>query len=312
MNLQLFIDHEYFLLSERRMESQKSNSVLIWLILIGFTFSLLVGILSITLLSPNIIKGLNKLIGGLKLVSEDKLEAKLDETRSDELGLLAKNFNIMTTNLEDSKSKILMANEAKGQFLANMSHEIRTPMNGILGMIQLMSEKELSADQRDMVETTRSCGDGLLTILNDILYLSKIEFGKLSLEISNFNMKKCIDESFYVSSYKASQQGVNLILKNPSTDDLWFKGYITRIRQILVNYISNAVKFTEKGNVEIFLDENKIDDQVSMVTVRGGDSGIGINKQKLDKLFTPFSGRLINNKKVWRDRAWSFNMFNAC
>ena len=189
-----------------------------------------------------------------------------------------------------AKKELENSVKAKSEFLANMSHEIRTPMNGVLGMVQLLSETSLSDKQKEMVETVRSCGDSLLSILNDILDLSKIESGKLDLEIIDFNISKLIEEAMFLLSFKVSEKGIDIVFHNEyKFDDLWYRGDITRIKQILVNFLSNAVKFTENGKVEIFLNIKEHSESLDWIEISVKDTGIGISKEAQDNLFTAFT-----------------------
>lgn len=186
--------------------------------------------------------------------------------------------------LIEARDKAIMAERSKSEFLANMSHEIRTPLNGIMGMAQVLKDSQLDEKQLKLIETIDSCGDSLLTILNDVLDISKIESGNMEFEDLNFDLYRCVEESIHLSSYRASQKGINLIFENKKSNDFWFRGDVTRIRQVLVNLITNAVKFTEKGSVSVQIESLK-----GLVTIKVKDTGIGLNAEQLNKIFNAFS-----------------------
>jgi signal transduction histidine kinase len=185
-----FISIEKELLRGRMTEEELSTKRTLYLI---NGLAILISILSLIVgryLSRDLILGLEPLLLGTREITSGNLLTKTTATRKDELGYLAWSFNHMAESLYYSNKKMLAASKTKTEFLANMSHEIRTPLNGVLGMVQLLSTSKLTEEQHDMVETIRSSGDNLLAILNDILDISKIESGKLELEIVNFNLKK--------------------------------------------------------------------------------------------------------------------------
>jgi len=175
---------------------------------------------------------------------------------------------------------------AKSQFLANMSHEIRTPMNGVVGMCSLLSDSALSQEQQSFVSTIRRSGEALLTIINDILDFSKIEAGKLDMEIIPYNLVDLVEDVVDLLSFEANRKGIELcFVFDPDVYPNRF-GDPTRIRQILVNLVSNALKFTEKGEVAIHVELGETLDTLHFSVT---DTGIGINEEVRLMLFTPFT-----------------------
>ncbi len=256
-----------------------------------------------------------QLVNTIKQVSKEKnYSLRVVKTSKDELGLLATGFNDMLSQIQErdehleeqvrdrtAKLKKAMdraivlaekaqeATEAKSRFLANMSHEIRTPMNGVLGIAEMISETELTLEQRNAIETIRTSGESLLTIINDILDFSKIEAGKLEIENINFNLPSLVDDVTRMFAQRAHAKKLELIVDVAESLHSDVSSDPNRIRQILTNLLSNAIKFTDQG--EILVQVKNIEDNKESAKVRFyiRDTGIGMTDEKREMLFQPFT-----------------------
>ncbi len=286
------------------------------ILLMGLTLLLVEIVVVFLILNRQIAHPLTQMMQATESIASGNLEVELDASRTDELGRLASLFNKMaqqlresfntlaktnedletrveqrTTELKEAKESADAANQAKSEFLANMSHELRTPLNGVLGYVQILQRlPNLVEQHRHGLQVIHQCSSHLLTLINDILDISKIEARKLELNLKPFDLPFFLQSVVEICRIRAEQKEIQFIYQPSGKLPEGIISDEKRLRQVLINLLGNAVKFTDRGSVElqVKVDSNPSNFETVRLRFSIKDTGIGMSPDQLEKIFLPF------------------------
>ena len=248
-------------------------------------------------------------------LGRDELLDDLNLKAAQELTHLGEAVDTIGDNLKLKKQReeeLEQASRAKSEFMANMSHELRTPLNGVLGMMSLLRETRLHKDQLEYVSVATNSGNALLTLINDILDYSKIEAGKLELEAIDFALRNTVEDSVEPLAEQAQAKGVELATLISSNVPAVVRGDPTRLRQVITNLVSNAVKFTEQGEVVVRVRLDSEDNEKTLLHFKVTDSGVGISEAARQRIFRFIhAGRWLHHQTLRWHRSGSGNLPSA-
>jgi signal transduction histidine kinase/DNA-binding response OmpR family regulator/HPt (histidine-containing phosphotransfer) domain-containing protein len=276
------------------IKSAANSNMIISLFLLFFV--LLICYFFIQWAKNRILTPIQELIDITQKMAAGNFSQRIVKEAEDEIGQLGASFNTMADDLHRSTRKLLaaknqaeLANQAKSDFLANMSHEIRTPMNGIIGLTQLALKTELTAEQQDYLTHIESSSQALLVIIDDILDFSKIEAGMLQMEFVDFSLDKVLHHLSSVLGMQIEEKGLELLLAIDKSVPRYLIGDPLRLGQVLINLVTNAIKFTEQGEILIKIEMIHLTTQKITLCFSIKDSGIGISPEAIAQLFDAFT-----------------------
>jgi signal transduction histidine kinase/CheY-like chemotaxis protein len=265
-------------------------------VLVSGAVLLILGASAAFWLTRAVTRPVTRLVELADVVAGGNLDVRATVEADDEIGHLARSLNAMLDTLRSSRLELQeisqraqQANRAKSEFLATMSHEIRTPMNGVLGMIELLLRTDLTPKQRRFAETVGSSAESLLEIINDVLDFSKIEAGKLEIEVIDFDLRQAIEDVVELLAPKAQAKGLELCVDVADDVVLAVRGDPGRLRQVLVNLVANAIKFTERGEIVLRVGTVARDSNKLRLRFDVRDTGIGIPADVKDRIFHAFT-----------------------
>lgn len=292
-------DAEQVLADMRRASRRR----LLLVMMCAIAIAIALAVMTASIAARHLTRPIKRLVVEADHISNENFGREVTTSRRDEIGDLYNAFQTMSLKLEQGRAAQRDANrneiarleaeqssQAKSEFLANMSHEIRTPMNGMLGMVQLLSSTALTPSQKQQVDIIKRSGDALLTVINDVLEFSKLQSGELRIAKQPFNLRNTVEDVMALLGHTAREKDLELLGDMPVEVPEHLIGDEGRVRQILINLIGNALKFTETGYVKLTI--RKMDPVLKSHCVRVSfeieDTGIGIAKEKLDRVFNQF------------------------